>query len=148
MPPAEYFIRLQHGIVGGFAPPTPDSVYTLTKTSGLSNISITTAVRPDGTPALQDGAPTSLAGDAPSTDTLVDELYAILQAIPVEQPTGSEDIYGLNTSIAWVSEGFEWFNGGPAGTTGGTSAVQPTEGDRAKFKRAVEIVKELVGEAK
>ena len=35
-------------------------------------------------------------------------------------------------------------NGGPAGCSGGVSTVQPTEEDKAKFKRAVEIVYELV----
>lgn len=38
----------------------------------------------------------------------------------------------------------EWCNGGPQGCGGGTSTVQATEEQKTKFKRAVEIVKELV----
>jgi hypothetical protein len=74
---------------------------------------------------------------------LVDELHGILKTLPTEQPRGSEDIYGLDTSIAWGSADLEWCNGGPGGVTGRTSSVQATEEEKAKFKRAVEIVKHL-----
>jgi hypothetical protein len=67
----------------------------------------------------------------------------ILQSIPTEDPPGSEDIYGMDTSIAWGSEGFEWINRAPGGCGHVPSKVQPTEDDKAKFKRAVKIVKEL-----
>lgn len=79
---------------------------------------------------------------------LVDELHDILKSIPTEQPPGSEDIYSLDTSIAWQSDDIVWVNGGPSGCARGTSSIQPTEEDKAKFKRAVEIVTELVGKAK
>ena len=36
-------------------------------------------------------------------------------------------------------------NGGPEGCGGGTSEVQPTPEEKAKFKRAVDIVHEIVG---
>ena len=78
------------------------------------------------------------------TASLVDELHAILKVIPTEYPPGSEDIYGLDTSIAWGSDDLQWMNGGPQGCGGGTSTVQPTQEEKDKFKRAVEIVKELV----
>ncbi|KAF7343131.1 hypothetical protein MVEN_01743500 [Mycena venus] len=145
MPPAEYFLSLQHGIKGGFAPPTPNAVYTLTQVAGQSSLAITAAVRESGTPSLQEAAPKSLGdGDA---SALVDELYGILKTIPMEDPKGSEDIYGLDTSIMWGSEDLEWMNGGPQGCGSGTSMVQPTDEDKAKFKRAVEIVEELVKKA-
>lgn len=67
-----------------------------------------------------------------------------MRSIPTEQPPGSEDIYGLDTSIMWGSDDLEWMNGGPQGCGGGSSFVQATEEEKAKFKRAVEIVKELV----
>lgn len=73
----------------------------------------------------------------------MDELHGILKEIPTEQPPGSEDIYGLDTSIAWQSDDLEWYNGGPQGCGGGQSFVQATAEDKAKFKRAVEIVNEL-----
>jgi len=143
MPPAEYFVRLQHGITGGFAPPTPDAVYTLTQVGGQPSLAITAAVRHSGTPSLQDAAPKSVTPDDRTT-ALVDELHGILASIPTESPPGSEDIYGMDTSIAWGSDDLEWYNGGPQGCGGGTSTVKATEEHKAKFKRAVEIVQQLV----
>ncbi|KAJ6555550.1 hypothetical protein B0H10DRAFT_2122656 [Mycena sp. CBHHK59/15] len=137
MPPAEYFLRLQHGITGGFAPPTPDAVYTVTQAANQTALAVTAAVRPSGTPSLQDAGPKSLNADG-GTTALVDELH---------KPPGSEDIYGMNTSIAWGSEDLEWYNGGPAGCGGGSSTVKATEEDKSKFKRAVEIVNQLVEKA-
>ncbi|KAJ7510704.1 hypothetical protein B0H11DRAFT_1701063 [Mycena galericulata] len=145
MPPAEYFLRLQHGITGGFAPPTPDAVYSVTQSPNAA-LQITAAVRPSGTPELQDAAPKSLNPDN-TTAALVDELHGILKSIPMEEPRGSEDIYGMDTSIAWGSEDLEWYNGGPQGCGGGNSIVKATAEDKAKFKRAVEIVDELVKKA-
>lgn len=82
-----------------------------------------------------------------STEALVEELHSILKAIPTESPPGSEDIYGLDTSIAFGSADLEWQNGGPRGCGGGESFVKATDEDKAKFKRAVEIVTQLVGKA-
>lgn len=41
-----------------------------------------------------------------------------------------------------------WMNGGPSGCGGGESYVQATDAQKAKFKRAVDIVHKLVDEAK
>jgi len=139
----EFYVRLQQGITGGFAPPTPSEIHIITASSQFpESISITSSIRPHGTPDLQDATPTSI----PITHVthLVEELHAILKIIPIESPPGSEDIYGMDTSIAWGSNDLEWVNGGPSGCSGGVSTVQPTEADKAKFRRAVEIVKELV----
>nr|GAT57154.1 predicted protein [Mycena chlorophos] len=132
MPPAEFFVRLQHGITGGFAPPTPSALYTLAQSSGAPSLAITAAVREDGTPSLTDAAPKTLTPDS-TTAALVDELHGILKTIPTESPPGSEDIYGLDTSIAWGSDDLEWYNGGPAGCGGGNSMGRRSEaisGDR------------------
>ncbi|KAJ7110273.1 hypothetical protein C8R43DRAFT_166438 [Mycena crocata] len=149
MPPAEYLLRLQHGITGGFAPPTPNAVYSVSPSPDASRLSITAAVRPDGTPSLQDNlGPQSLTeGKKQEADSLVDELHTILKSIPTENPKGSQDIYGVDTSIEWRSDDFEWHNGGPQGCGGGNSSVKASEEDKAKFKRAVEIVEMLVKKA-
>lgn len=165
MAPSEFSLRLQHGsltclldetsppnlliigIQGGFAPPTPNAIHTVTRAnSNQTSLQITSAVRPDGTPHLEDALPKNLAHDD-SVDALVGELHGILKSIPTEQPPGSEDIYGLDTSIAWGSEDLMWCNGGPQGCGGGSSQVQPSDEEKAKFARAVEIVKELVAKA-
>jgi len=79
-----------------------------------------------------------------TAEALIDELHGILKELPMESPPGSEDIYGLDTSIAWGSDDLQWMNGAPVGCGGGTSTIQPTEEQKAKFKRAVEIVHKLV----
>ncbi|KAF8627137.1 hypothetical protein AX17_006354 [Amanita inopinata Kibby_2008] len=153
MPPSEFSLRLQHGITGGFAPPTPNAIHTITLASNYSAdstnkeplLQITSAVRADGTPHLQDAFPKSLAFAQHSPHvSLVDELHGILKVIPTESPPGSQDIYGLDTSIAWMSEDLMWCNGGPQGCGGGTSTVQASDEEKAKFRRAVAIVNELV----
>jgi len=78
------------------------------------------------------------------TESLVNELHGILKKLPTESPPGSEDIYGLDTSIAWGSDDLQWMNGAPGGCGGGTSSVRPTDEEKAKFRRAVEIVTTLV----
>ncbi|KAI0633928.1 hypothetical protein C8Q77DRAFT_1108506 [Trametes polyzona] len=139
----EFSLRLQRGITGGFAPPTPEAIVTITSIPTQNLLNITSAVRPKGTPTLQDAAPKSVPASDPDTTALVSELKSILSSIPTESPPGSEDIYGLDTSIAFGSDDFFWQNGGPQGCGGGESSVKPTEEERAKFKRAVEIVEKL-----
>ena len=166
MPPSEYSFRLQHGkspppphlsptqtdplitgIAGGFAPPTPSAIYTITAALNLPHLTITSALRPHGTPTLLDSPHKSLPTADAEAATLVDELHGILRAIPTEVPPGSEDIYGLDTSIAWGSEDLQWMNGGPQGCGGGRSEVRASEEEKGKFRRAVEIVNRLVEKA-
>ncbi|KAG8999015.1 hypothetical protein FRB94_006483 [Tulasnella sp. JGI-2019a] len=141
--PAQFIIRLQHGIQGGFAPPTPNEIHMLTRSSDSpTTILIQSEVRKPGEPSLSGLAPKSLAlGDK---EAQIAELHNILKRLPTEQPPGSQDIYGLDTQIVWGSDDLEWMNGSPAGCGGGVSEVQPTEEEKALFKKAVEIVKGLV----
>ncbi|KAJ7054212.1 hypothetical protein C8F01DRAFT_1259957 [Mycena amicta] len=139
MAPAEYYVRLQRGITGGFAPPAPMAIFTMTQADGAPTLAITTSERTPGTRVLGDAVPKSVTPDT----ALVEELHAILKSLPTESPPGSEDIYGLNTSIVWGSEDLEWCNGGPAGCGRGTSEVQASDEDKDKFRRAVEIVEQL-----
>jgi len=157
MAPKEYSLRIQKGITGGFAPPTPSYIATITRPLNSSSLNIEHASRQDGTANLGSFAPKTLGNDAEvnqaSAEKLVDELHDILKSLPTEQPPGSEDIYGLDTSIFWGSDDLTWVNGGMGGGGGvtgqpGSSTVQPTTEQKAQFKRAVEIVQDLVGEAK
>ncbi|KAJ1300919.1 hypothetical protein OPQ81_003344 [Rhizoctonia solani] len=151
MPPQEFSVRLQHGITGGFAPPTPNAIHQLGRSSdNPDNLFIQSMVRPEGTPSLTEHPPKGLPISDASHEAygLVEELHSILKEIPTEQPPGSEDIYGMDTSIMWASEDLEWMNGGPQGCGGGRSEVQPTDEQRAKFQRAVEIVNILTQRGK
>lgn len=126
--------RLSSGIVGGFAPPEPTAHKSVTYAAGTNSLQITSSssnlvqkkVEKDG-----------------SVDLLVEELQTILKSLPIEDPPGSEDIYGLNTSIMWGSDELEWRNSGPQGC-GGSSSVQATDEQKAKFQRALEIADALV----
>lgn len=151
-PDRTYIVRLTPhlstlGITGGFAPPTPSAIYTITGAPSQPSWSITAAVRPDGTPSLGDEERKTLAATDATATALVGELHDILKGLPTEQPPGSEDIYGLDTGIAFGSDDLMWMNGGPAGCGGGTSTVQATEEQKVQFKRAVKIVQELVERA-
>ncbi|CAJ0546520.1 Ff.00g011470.m01.CDS01 [Fusarium sp. VM40] len=141
MSPSEFMIRLQRGITGGFAPPTPSAIYTISKGPD-SEVTITSSVREDGQPML--GNPTEKTITSTQVNDLVNELETILKEIPVEYPSGSEDIYSLDTGIFWGSTDFEWMNGGPGGCGGGSSEAQPTPGQKESFKRAVKIIEEMV----
>ncbi|KAJ7594122.1 hypothetical protein C8J56DRAFT_1012477 [Mycena floridula] len=139
---SEYSFRLQKGITGGFAPPRPSEIHSITRTQGSDTVSVESAVRPDGTPQLQSAGPRSFKSE--DHTSLIEELHDILKSIPTESPPGSEDIYGMDTSIFWGSEDLQWCNGGPQGCGGGNSMVKATDEDKVKFKRAVEIVETLV----
>ncbi|TFK34681.1 hypothetical protein BDQ12DRAFT_689388 [Crucibulum laeve] len=145
MPPSEFFIHLQEGITGGFAPPTPSEVLSVARTDDRPSLAITAAKRETGTPSLVEAAPKSLSINS-DNGALVDELHGILKSIP-PAPPNSVDIYGLDTGIVWGSEDLEWMNCGPQGCGGGVGGVEVTEEDKKKFKRAVEIVRHLVHEA-
>ncbi|KIP09763.1 hypothetical protein PHLGIDRAFT_102312, partial [Phlebiopsis gigantea 11061_1 CR5-6] len=147
MAPTEFSVRLQKGITGGFAPPTPSAIFTIDGAPGRPELHITSAVRPHGTPSLQDALPKSLSASDANTQQLVGELYSILKSLPTEQPPGSEDIYRADVGIAFASGDFTWMNGGPRGCGGGTSSVHATPEEKTKFKRAVEIVETLVEKA-
>lgn len=140
--------RCATGITGGFAPPTPSAVYTVDGAPTKPDLHITAALRPDGTPQLGNAMPKSLSKSASGVEEMLSELHSILQTLPVEVPAGCEDIYRLDTSIAFQSGNFMWMNGGPRGCGTHESSVQPTAEDKARFKRAVEIVHKLVGDAK
>lgn len=55
----------------------------------------------------------------------------------------------MDTSIMWADSELQWVNGGPQGCSGGpgSSSVQVTKEEKARFARAVEIVEELLKKA-
>ncbi|KAE8343844.1 hypothetical protein BDV24DRAFT_128313 [Aspergillus arachidicola] len=143
MAPSEYTIRLQKGIVGGFAPPTPSAILKLTKNAEDSYTIVNEAIRSDDGPGMEH-KPERTLDASDKVESLVTGLYEILQDLPLESPPGSEDIYGKDISISWSSDDFAWCNGGQQGCVGVGSDVRPSETQRNKFTRAVDIVRELV----
>ncbi|KAK2688036.1 hypothetical protein QWA68_013305 [Fusarium oxysporum] len=133
MAPSEYYIRLQKGIAGGIVPPTPSLIIQIGTGDGDSlQVSIT----------RQSGDEETKTVAAADNDALIDELHGILKEIPPTSPPGSEDIYGLDTGITWMSNDLEWTNGDSISGQG-KSYVQPSPEEKEKFERAVEIIKEI-----
>ncbi|KAL0565743.1 hypothetical protein V5O48_016279 [Marasmius crinis-equi] len=143
MLPSEYSVRLQKGIVG-FGPPIPDHIYTVKRLK--DELEITSEVRLDGAPKPKEVMRKYIKHDDHAE--YLDEIYGILKSpLPTEKPPGSQDIYGMNTSIEWRSDDLQWQNGGPDGCEQGTSEEQPSDKEKEKFKRAVKIVNWLVNDA-
>ncbi|KAH7101756.1 hypothetical protein BKA62DRAFT_829843 [Auriculariales sp. MPI-PUGE-AT-0066] len=140
MAPSEYYIRLQRGITGGFIAPRPSQVVQISHSSSAPTI-VNIAVENREGGSLTAAAPKQL--EASKANTLVEELADLLKDLPVEQPRGTADIYGFNIGITFGSDQFEWANGSGTGCGPGKSETQATDEDKAKFKRAIEIVEEL-----
>ena len=56
--------------------------------------------------------------------------------------TWGEDIYGLDTGIAWMSEDLQWTNSDNISGQG-KSSVQSSSEEKKKFERAVDIIHEI-----
>jgi hypothetical protein len=125
---------LPSGITGGFAPPEPKAVKSVAYTAKTNTLQITSSA--------SGLAQTEVQKDH-TVDALVKELQSILKSIPSGDPQSGEDIYGLDTSIAWGSDELEWRNVNSGGC-GGTGSVQVTDEHKKKFKRALAIADELV----
>lgn len=151
MAPPESHIRLQKGnyitwmqsnyawlialtrITGGFAPPTPSSIIGIDAGDGESlQMQITRQFAEAETKTIA----------AANNDALIDELYGILKEIPMGPPACSEDIYGLDTGIAWMSEDLQWTNSDNISGQG-KSSVQSSSEEKKKFERAVDIIHEI-----
>lgn len=136
------------GITGGFAPPNPTSVQTLTSSlsDGAPSILLQQHKRAPSERKLPDD-PThtaTLPSSATSeVDGLIAELEGILQKLPTEDPPGSDDIYGSDIGLMYGSDKITWANGGQQGCGGGTSNVQATDEQKDSFRRAVAIVEKL-----
>jgi hypothetical protein len=126
------------------------AIHTITKSASENSLIIQSAdqsqIATQAEPQLKTLSFSGSQDDA-EHHSLVEELHRILKSIPTEQPPGSEDIYGKDISIAWGSEDLQWMNQAPSGCTVMASDVQPTEEDKKKFERAVEIVNSLVNKS-
>ncbi|KAM0080168.1 hypothetical protein ACKRZS_007672 [Fusarium odoratissimum] len=129
MAPSESLIRLQKG----FAPPNPSLTIQISTRDGDSlQVYITRQFGDEETKTVE----------AADKDALIGELYGIVKEIPMASPPGSEDIYGLDTGIARMSEDWQWTNGDNISGQG-ESYVQPSPEEKEKFERAVEIIKKI-----
>ncbi|KAI6144981.1 hypothetical protein BKA82DRAFT_4169049 [Pisolithus tinctorius] len=137
-----YRVVLQRGITGGFAPPTPEALHMLAVSEDSTELTITSQIRPFGTPTLQPAVTTTLAIDDGDV-MLLAELKDILSSIPPQYP-GAQDCYGRDISIVAIQDSVQAAMGGVPYGSVADNACQPTAEHVAKFNRAARIVMELV----
>lgn len=133
------------GIATGFAPAMPTAIYTLERAEG-DTISVAIATRVPPARDLGEVVPKTLSADEPKVSALVDELHGLLK----ELPTDRDDLanISLDVGIEWASDDLQWRNTAPTGR----GDRNPSDGlvgseEKKKFKRAVEIVDELIAMA-
>ncbi|KAI0002462.1 hypothetical protein BJV74DRAFT_765323 [Russula compacta] len=143
MSPGPFALRIQHGIIGGFAPPNPTAVHDLTSEESDTQHILLLSQFPSNPEAEQQLKPKSIP-ISDDTTNLVKELEGILRKLPTEE-VPSADIYDRDIGIFWQGpDGFQWANSAPegCGTFKGETVV--TEDDKKAFNRAVEITEVLV----
>lgn len=98
--------------------------------------------KPAGSHDLQQLPTKTLSVQAHSEQ--IDQIYNILKGLPVEEPPGSEDIYGLDTGVTWKGAGLEWSNGGPEGCGSDFSNVQVGKEEKDSFQKVVKLILEIL----
>lgn len=156
MAPSDFFVRLQKGnyyfrtvnstmlITPGIGEAPPPNLSIMFIREGDSDLTIRIAIREDGAAEPEERDPKTVA--IADHEAAIDELHSILKRLPTEQPSGIQDIYGLDTGIQWMSADLEWYNRGPGDNGDGQSSLMPTEEQREDFKRAIQVIKEIAGE--
>ncbi|KIJ16276.1 hypothetical protein PAXINDRAFT_155013 [Paxillus involutus ATCC 200175] len=134
---ASFTITLQKGITGGFAPPTPSALYTLTRAPESATVTVVSQKRPPGTPSLQDPVITTFVVEEQATE--LNALHLILSSIPPQYP-GAQDLYGFDTSIIYRTgeaavEGVHTY-----GSAAGHGVAPPTEKEKGEFQQAVNLI--------
>ncbi|KAH6711172.1 hypothetical protein BKA61DRAFT_110933 [Leptodontidium sp. MPI-SDFR-AT-0119] len=145
MEPPEFTIRLQVGITGGFAPPSPSAIHTITRDPSSPHLTIDSLARASGSPDQELVPKPTKHLLVQSYSEQIDHVYSVLRELPTEEPVGSEDIYGLDTGVTWSDgDGWTWRNGSPEGCGIDFSDVQVGREQKEKFRAVVKLVLEIV----
>ncbi len=132
------FVVLTEGIVGGFVPPDVSErilIREVIAEDGAATYWIWTMRRPRSffKGHLSKG----------SFDALMSEVEALgIWGLPMEKPEGSEDIYGMDTSIDLSIGKRSWRNGAPGGCIHGESEVQASEDQKRRFGDILHLVRQ------
>ncbi|CEP18138.1 hypothetical protein [Parasitella parasitica] len=130
-------VVLREGIVqGGFAGPTFNQVVEINGDANGAMISQST-LKPE---SKNDYHTKSGATSSEDLSKDLEWLKEKLENLPTEKPTGSQDIYGLKTSLLFVSVCPE---GCSEGSSEGGSEVQPSPDQKKSFKEVVDKIKNL-----
>ncbi|KAG2226180.1 hypothetical protein INT45_003325 [Circinella minor] len=134
---SSFQLILREGITGGFASPTVKKVIEIKGDSNSGATLLHANLKPE---SKNDYVTQTGAVSTEQITTLLSAIKDQLQNLPTEEPVGSEDIYGLDTSILFFADGFQWGNGGPEGCTGGESTRQATPEQKQIFASLVELI--------
>ena len=85
--------------------------------------------------------------DGTAMRDLVSNVFAALQACPVEEPRFGEDIYGQDTCIRVHWGEVTWWNGAPGGCVRQSSSNQPTAAQVTAFKQCVDRIRQFAAAA-
>ncbi|CAG8477764.1 14313_t:CDS:10 [Acaulospora morrowiae] len=127
-------ITLTEGIVGGFKPATIRRMISIADENGEVIVRSSTLKSRDDYNVMQGTLTSQQVG------TLVNDLKVGLNDLPTEMTSGGQDIYGMDTSISFQSNDFEWRNGGSGGCTNEESEIQPTPVQKALFQELVQKI--------
>jgi len=132
-------VFLREGMVGGFVGPTIKQVVEINGDSNGAVIAHST---------LKPGSKfdyNQQSGEVTPQEihSLMADLHSQLKQLPLEEPIGSDDIYGRDISLGFFTSDFQWQNGGPEGCTRSPSSTQPTEQQKAVFNELVDRVLSL-----
>lgn len=128
-------ITLVKGVTGGFVEASPE-LHILIDV-GKDKVSVQKSIKSDA-PAAADGFKTnSIELDASQVKSLVDGWEAILKTLPIEEPKGCEDIYGLDYSLQFHSSDLKWANTPNEGCNSTPSTIVPSKEQKQRFQDIV-----------
>ncbi|KAI7879313.1 hypothetical protein K492DRAFT_178863 [Lichtheimia hyalospora FSU 10163] len=134
-----YRLTLREGIVGGFVGPTLKKVVEIRGDANSGATVMQMSLKPE---AKNDYLTQSGAVSTEQVTSLIGMIKQQLEQLPVEEPFGSEDIYGLDTAIMFSVDDFHWANGGgPEGCTGNQESTRKaTPEQKQVFAELVDMI--------
>lgn len=130
------FVIVTEGIVGGIVAPHVRRKILIYEQNGDYVVLVMTQSSRRAERTVKRGTLTKKAAAALFADFAKQGLWTL----PVETPTGVEDVYGKDTSLTVRRGAKFWRNGGPGGCVRGRSKTRPSDKQRLKFLKLLGLV--------
>ena len=130
------YVMVTVGIVGGFVPPHVRTQAVVLQQGDKYSVWLKQQPKRNEKPSYK----TASVGDMEVAALIAKLKKMEVAKLPREQPTGCQDIYGLDTSLAVRHGDTFWRNGGPGGCVHGRSKVQATAAHKEMFRKATKLV--------
>jgi hypothetical protein len=134
-------IRLVEGVVGGFMPAVPRKQILIEVEGG--QVHIEKHVKSDAANAVDGYVQSKSTVSLQQVQATVDHCVSTLKSLPVENPSGSEDVYKQDVSIFVEADGFAWANVPNQGCAIQESNVKPTSEQIEHFKQIIQKITQL-----